>query len=125
MLRWFNSEENLKHVPHRAEFERWMGQLSEDEVTSIFSHINELIDRGGNVQTSSFIPGGDWQDTPLQVIYERLTRRSHMQAGWCFGLMMMKAIIDRQDEQWLCIKPLEFDEKGILGTVYWRAEAKG
>lgn len=118
MLRWIDSEENVKKPSRKEQYDKWVARLSAAELDDIFRHINKLIDRGGEVHTSSYLPGPDWRETPLQVIYERVTRGNKTQAGWCFGLLMMQAIIDRK-EQWYCMRPLTQDEEGVMGTVYW------
>jgi len=117
MLRWFDSDGDLTlaDMPHRKDYDMWLSRLAPAERNAVFTFIENLI-RTGRIHTSSWMPGPDWTDTPLQVIYEKATRESEQQAGWCFGLMLMEAMIQRP-EQWYCKKDPEVAE----GTIYWTA----
>ncbi len=117
MLRWFDSDGDLTlaDMPHRKDYDMWLSRLAPAERNAVFTFIENLI-RTGRIHTSSWMPGPDWTDTPLQVIYEKATRESEQQAGWCFGLMLMEAMIQRP-EQWYCKKDPEVSE----GTIYWTA----
>jgi hypothetical protein len=117
MLRWFDSEQDLtlNDIPHRKNYDFWLSRLTSNDRNATFSFIKNLV-RTGPVHTSSWMPGPDWGDTPLQVIYDKATSRSEEQAGWCFGLMLMETIINLP-EQWYCKKDPEVAE----GTIYWAA----
>lgn len=92
-----------------------MANLTDEDRAKIFEYLDGLIE-SGSIHTSSWLPGSDWRETPLQIIFEKATRYSEQQAGWCFGLMLMERIIKRP-EQWYCKKDIEVAE----GTIYWRA----
>src|SRR2546423_2623118 len=117
MLRWFDSEDDLTlaDIPHRKDYDLWLSRLTQAEQNEIFLIIKNLV-RTGSIHTSSWMPGPDWTNTPLQVIYEKATGTSEKQAGWCFGLMLMETIINLP-EQWHCKKDTEVAE----GTIYWAA----
>jgi hypothetical protein len=117
MLRWFDCDNNITiaDIPHRKNYDLWLSRLDAAEQSAIFAFIKSII-RTGSIHTSSWMPGPDWTDTPLQAIYEKATKQSEEQAGWCFGLMLMQTMI-RQPEQWYCKKDPEVAE----GTIYWMA----
>jgi hypothetical protein len=117
MLRWFDADQNLavEDIPHRREYAGWVKRLSRAEQDAAFAYIEQLVEQGGDIHTSSFMPGPDWTGTPLQTLYETAANYSEQQAGWCFGLMLMETMI-RRDDQWYCKKDLEFTE----GTIYWK-----
>jgi hypothetical protein len=117
MLRWFDGDHNLSvaEIPHRDDYDLWLSRLTNQEQGAIFRFIKSLI-RSGSIHTSSWMPGPTWTDTPLQPIYDKATKQSEMQAGWCFGLMLMETVINLP-EQWYCKKDPEVAE----GTIYWTA----
>jgi hypothetical protein len=67
MLRWFDTDQNLavEDIPHRKEYSGWLKRLSRAEQDAAFSHIEQLVERGGDIHTSSFMPGRDWTGTAL------------------------------------------------------------
>jgi hypothetical protein len=121
MLRFFDTEENMTidDIPHRRDYAVWLGRLSREEQDTAFTHIESLIG-DHEIRTSSWMPGAEWQGTPLSPLYEKAARYGEQQAGWCFGLMLMQVMIQHPD-QWFCKKAVADDEEDVGCMIYRRA----
>jgi len=115
MLRWFDGNHDLtvNDIPHRKDYNEWLNRLS-TERSAVFTYIESLIN--SRIHTSSWMPGPNWKNTPLQLIYDKAAKGSRKQAAQCFGLILHEIMINRP-EQWYCKKDSEVAE----GTIYWRA----
>jgi len=110
-------EKKMKDVPlkRKAKFQSWMKKLKINDYQSIKKAINEYCD-GKEVVISSYIPGCNWIGTPYEPIYH-ICNMDQVQAGFFFGLIVWKVMIDRQ-EKWY-FKPAD-SEDDALGTTYFR-----
>jgi len=112
----------ITHIPHQAEYSTWKGRLSEEEIRAIFDRLHEIVDdsvqTGERVVTSSWMPGADWEGTAFYPIWEKACRYNFDQSGQCFGLFLWEHMINREDD-WLFIKG---DGEDIKGTIYFQPE---
>ena len=111
------SNEPVKRIPHRKQFELWRSRLSEDEFAAIEAELNSMID-GDEVHTSSWMPGSDWTDTPFHPIYEKACLRDESEAAKFFGLALWKVMMDRP-EAWAFGRYAK-DGVPIEGMTYFR-----
>ena len=119
MLISMDSGKLVTRIPHRAEYEAWISRLSEQELDAIRQELNSRI-AGGEVHTSSWIPGGDWTGTVFQPIYEKACRRDPDAAGRCFGLILWVVMMDHPDK-WGYGR-YEKDGVPIEGLTYFRLD---
>jgi hypothetical protein len=70
MLYSIDSTKYIKDVPHAADFKRWRGRLSEAEFSAIADELTDRID-GGEIHTSSWMPGNNWEGTVFDPIYQK------------------------------------------------------
>lgn len=88
--------EPVERVPYEGNFRLFMSRLSPDEISSIKSLLNQMID-GTDIQTSGWMPGADWRGTPFQSIFEKAARFNPDAAGHCFGQMVREVFIERPE----------------------------
>ena len=65
MLYRIDSKGKLKKVtgiPHEDDFGAWRSRLSKKEYNAIYNELSNRVE-GGEIHTSSWIPGEDWSDT--------------------------------------------------------------
>jgi len=88
MLYSFDTLRYVDKVPHKTEYQLWKSRLSEADLKAMQ---DELVSRisGGEIHTSSWMPGNDWKDTVFQSIYEKATLLNEEQAAMCFGLILL------------------------------------
>ncbi|WP_157216674.1 hypothetical protein [Flavisphingomonas formosensis] len=65
-------------------------RLSPVELDDIRNALDGRI-KGSRIETSSWIPGADWQGTPYQAIYEKGARMNPELAALMFGLIVWEA----------------------------------
>ena len=96
MLYSIDSCSYIKSIPHRQEFDLWRRGLSGAEYQAIADELNDRIE-GGEIHTSSWIPGADWSDTVFEPIYEKACRRNQQASAKFFGLILWAVLLDRED----------------------------
>ena len=107
----------------RRQFNLWVGRLNQTQIRNIEEHLNRMLDEVAALPArrrycnASWLPGDDWRGTPLQDIYAVACDENEEQAGWCYGLMLMRAVINRTGEDWCCYK--DYDSENITGTFYY------
>ena len=70
MIYSIDSQKYIHQIPHAADFQRWRSKLTDDEFGAIQSELNSRID-GGEIHTSSWMPGSDWTGTVYDPIYAK------------------------------------------------------
>ncbi len=106
----------IDNMPHDADFRRRCAALRNGEYDAIMQKIDSMID-GTRIQTSSWMPGENWQGTVFQAIYEA-SGQSREQAALFFGQLVWRAFQDRE-EPWHFVRG-EWKEEGIAGMTYFR-----
>lgn len=116
MLFSIDSGKYITKVPHKKDFDRWMTNLSEDDLLKIEDALNEKID-GNDINTAGWIPGHDWTGTVYQPIYEACNKNL-VQAGMFFGLILFNLLMNRPDKVW-SFGRFEKDGKPISSMTYF------
>ena len=97
-----------------------VSRLAPEELADIRTALDTRIS-GGRIETSSWIPGADWRNTPYQPIFEKAALFNHDLSGLMFGLLVWEAF-ERHDLDW-------YTERFSMGgdedrfRVYFRPEA--
>lgn len=107
----------ISRIPHEREFKVWTGRLTRKEYDAILEELNSKID-GGEVHTSSWMPGGNWGATPFQSIYETACMENPAAAGECFGIFVWITMMKRP-EKW-SFGRYEKDGMPIKGITYFK-----
>lgn len=105
----------ITKLPHEKEFKSYKKLLSDTELESICEEINYRID-GNKVNTSSWVPGNDWEDTPFEPL-SRICNGNRNASGLLFGLFIFKVFMDKE-EAW-GIGKYKNGEKIINGMTYF------
>jgi hypothetical protein len=110
----------IDHVPHLADYQRWLAALDavDGAYQGICRDLNARFDER-EVDTSSWIPGSNWSNTPFQPIY-RACEEDETAAGLFFGLLVWKVVMDRDD----CWSFGRYEKDGvpIKGMTYFRID---
>ena len=109
----------IEEIPHREDFELWTRRLSNEQLQAIRDDLNRRVG-GGEVHTSSWIPGSDWTDTVFQPIYEIASGYDPIAAARCFGLILWHVMMIRP-ENW-SFGRYEKDGVPIEGLTYFRID---
>ncbi|MBI4502823.1 MAG: hypothetical protein HY700_16885 [Gemmatimonadetes bacterium] len=119
MLISMDTGKKVKRIPHRVDYERWISRLTTQELDDIRAELTRRI-TGGEVHTSSWIPGSDWRGTVFQPIYERACNKDERAAALCFGLILWVLMMDRPD-RWSYGR---YEKNGIPieGLTYFRLD---
>ncbi len=104
-------------VPYAADYRLYLSRLTQKEIADIKAALNAKID-GTEIQTSSWMPGSDWTNTPYQPIYEKAARYDVGAAARCFGLMVWEVFMARP-ERWTSGR-FEKDGEPIKGRTYFQ-----
>lgn len=102
-------------LPHEDQFKSYKKLLSDIEFKNICNEIDDRIN-GNEVNTSSWIPGNDWVNTPFEPL-SRICNGDRKESGLLFGLFTFKVFMDRE-EAW-GIGRYKNGEKMINGTTYF------
>ena len=72
----------INDVPHKGDYNRWRAELDRIDPGAFAAIHGELEARFQNreVDTSSWIPGADWRNTPFQPIYEACQQDSTLRS---------------------------------------------
>lgn len=111
----------IRNVPHASEYRKWRENLDRVDANAYTTISIELNDRfqGREVDTSSWIPGADWRDTPFQPIYEACNH-DEVASGLFFGLIVWDVVVQRED----CWSFGRYEKDGvpIRGMTYFRID---
>jgi len=117
MLWDIHNQSEIKEIPYKADYDYWLEKLSDEEITLIKETLNLMID-GTEVQTSSWMPGSDWSNTPFHAIYEKAAFKNPDVAAKCFGLIVWVVFMERP-EYWAS-GHYEKDGVPITGRTYFQ-----
>lgn len=110
------SEKQFTEVPYGEEYRRMMSRMTADEILTIKSALNKMIE-GTEIQTSSWMPGANWIGTPFEPIYTKAANHNFDLSAKCFGLMVWEVFMERP-EKWRSGR-FEKDGKPISGRTYF------
>lgn len=116
MLFSIDTGKYVTKVPHKRDFDRWMVNLSEDDLEKIETELNSKIDQS-DINTAGWIPGHDWTGTVYQPIYEACNQNV-TQAGMFFGLILFNLLMNRDDKVW-SFGRFEKDGRQIASMTYF------
>lgn len=104
-------------LPYAKEFKAWASKLTDQEYEAVKAELRKRI-TGGEVHTSSWIPGEDWTETDFQPIYEKACGHNNEAAAKCFGLFLWEVMMEHPD-RWSFGR---FEKGGvpIKGLTYFR-----
>ncbi len=94
-------------------------RLTPAELQAIRNELDNMI-ATGDIFTSSWMPGSDWNNTPFQALYDRAAQRDHQTSAMMFGLLVWEAF-DRHPETWFTGK-FEKDGIPISGRTYFQPQ---
>ncbi|MBY0001431.1 hypothetical protein H7S55_14730 [Priestia aryabhattai] len=87
----------IYEVAYKQEFHQRLKRLEEKHYDAIVDELNRVID-GGDVHTSSWIPGHDWRGTLYEPIWHACNKNDELAAKF-YGQILYKVMIDRS-EKW-------------------------
>ncbi len=109
----------LTNMPHQAEYDRWMRNLSHEEHRGVISAIHTVLDdaRDNNKPVySSYIPGSDWEGTAYWPIY--IACQENRDASRLFyGQLCWEAVQEHEDD-WVVINQKR-DDDHPGGKIYF------
>lgn len=106
-------------IPHLRDYLAWRSRLTNAQYEAIVDELNGRVD-GGEVHTSSWIPGADWRGTVFQPIYDDACNQNPKAAALFFGLVLWDVMMQRED----CWAYGRFEKNGIPieGLTYFRVD---
>ncbi len=96
MIYSIETQEYLKYIPHKQDYDFWRSRLSDAEYNTIITELQNRID-GKEIATSSWIPGSDWTDTVFQPIWEKACSKDDATAAKFFGLLVWEVFLNHED----------------------------
>ncbi|HMV07426.1 MAG TPA: hypothetical protein PKL56_11540 [Cyclobacteriaceae bacterium] len=96
MIYALDSEEEIKTIPHARDYDRWRKGLTDAEHEAILEALTKKIS-DTEVQTSSWMPGKSWANTPYEPIYTKACNKSYEQAALFFGQLVWEAFMNHSD----------------------------
>jgi hypothetical protein len=111
-----NKEIKVSKLPYETEYNKRKKFIKQEEFDSIIEELNNRID-GGEVHTSSWIPGSNWYGTIFEPLYHACGG-DEKEAAKFFGQILYRVMMDR-DEHWAYDR---FERNGvpIKGLTYFR-----
>ncbi len=98
MLYSIDSDSFIKKITHRAEYDQWRQRINDTDYQAIYDELNARIS-GSEIETSSWIPGSNWQGTVFQPIYEDACGCDEVASAKFFGLILWHVVM-QHDETW-------------------------
>ena len=114
--------QEITHIPHRADFDRWCSRLTAAQIDTIFSKLRCMID-GDEIHTAGWMPGNDWSGTDWEPIYTDACQGDIHASGLCFGLFVWVAM-QRHSDAW-AFGRYEKDGIPIRSLTYFRIDIPG
>jgi hypothetical protein len=74
----------ITNIPHEKDYRRWRDLLNDDEYSAIQAALRAMI-QGGEIHTSSWMPGSDRSETPFESIYTKACNYDEVASALCFG----------------------------------------
>lgn len=111
----------ITKIPHEGEYRTWRNALDRVDPNAYQRIHDALTDRfsGSKIETSSWVPGSHWQDTPWFPIYLAVGQDEN-QSGLFFGLLVWQVVMDHP-ESWAFGK-YELNGSPIRGLTYFRIQ---
>jgi hypothetical protein len=109
----------VRSVPHADTFKLWKSRLNATEIKAVKFELNRRVD-GGEIHTSSWMPGRDWTGTVFQPIWEKACLKNVDEAAKCFGLFLWEVMMERP-ETW-AFGRYKLNEIKIEGMTYFRVD---
>jgi len=119
MLYSIDPFQEITHIPHERDYQRWRARLSDAEYEVIEAELGRRIG-AGEVHTSSWIPGSDWSNTPFDPIYSKACEYDDVASGLCFGLFLW-VVMQKHSDAW-AFGRYEKDGIPIRGLTYFRIQ---
>jgi len=121
MLINIETGKRMENIPtsRKPEYDLWTSRMTLDEIETIREELNSMID-GTEIQTSSWMPGTYWEDTPFWPIFDRAAQGDQNTAAKCFGLMVWE-VFAKRPEKW-GFGRYEFNGEPIAGMTYFRVD---
>lgn len=116
MLLSIDTGKIVTKMPHKAEFDKWMKNLSAADYQVIAEELNNRIDESV-INTAGWLPGHDWSGTVYEPIYAACGNNVS-QAGLFFGLIVFDLLMRREDKVWAFVR-FEKDGKQIASMTYF------
>lgn len=116
MLYSIDTKKYVTKMPHKAEFDKWMKNLSAADYQVIAEELNNRIDESV-INTAGWLPGHDWSGTVYEPIYTACGNNVS-QAGLFFGLIVFDLLMRREDKVW-GFGRFEKDGKQIASMTYF------
>lgn len=98
MLYSIDSQKYVTRLPHQADFDKWMKNLSVADYRKIEDALNEKIDQK-EINTAGWLPGHDWTGTVYEPIYDACGKNVTLSSMF-FGLIVFDLLMNRQDKVW-------------------------
>jgi hypothetical protein len=96
MLYSIDHRKVINDIPYEKDYRRWRDRLTEAEYGAITDELNTRID-GGEIHTSSWIPGNNWAGTVYESIYTKACEYDAKESGKCFGLFLWMVLREREE----------------------------
>ena len=120
MLISVDTGKEVTRIPHRRDFDEWKSRLTVEEYEAIVDELDSRIE-GGEVHTSSWIPGADWGGTVFQPIYEKACNKNPNAAALFYGLILWDAMMRRED-RWGYGR-FDLNGRDLRGLTYFKLQA--
>ena len=113
--------DEIKRQTHEFEYSQWMRRLNPADYQRICDALNEYIYNhgGGEIITSSWVPGADWTDTPFEPIYTAVGEDWEM-ARFFYGLIVWNVMMKRA-ETW-SFGRYPKNDGDVIGMTYFRVD---
>ena len=116
MLYSIDKGKYVTNIPHKADFDKWMEGLSEEDYRKIEAELNDKIDEK-DIRTAGWLPGHDWTGNVYQPIYVACGKNV-TKAGMFFGLIVFHILMNRDDKVW-GFGRYEMNGKQIASMTYF------
>lgn len=117
MLYSIDSGSYISSIPYHSQYEIWRSRLTAGEFQAIYDELRSRVD-GSEIETSSWIPGANWEGTVFQPIYDAACRQDETTSAQFFGLILWQVIMEH--EQVWAFGRYEKDGIPIKGLTYFR-----
>lgn len=119
MLWSIDTNEAITEIPHKKDYDRWRSGISSSEYQAIIDELSSKI-HGTEIQTSSWIPGGDWTGTVYDPIYSKACAYDPVASAKFFGLLLWEVMLN--DDFYWAFGRYEKDGIQIEGLTYFKVE---
>lgn len=119
MLYSIESSKYIETIPHRRDYERWRGGISDGEYQAIYNELQSRIS-GSEIETSSWIPGSDWSGTVYEPIYDKACDYDEVASAKFFGLILWHVVMEHE-ATW-AFGRYKLGDVPIEGLTYFRID---